>query len=354
MADSTSEEEQKMPIPSAKGDLKVDQEAALSSNQLLWTRAIPVRVRAPKIRFREKHFGDRLFQNGVRLAGAGIIALLVLIGAFLAISAKASLIGFGFSFLTTSDWDPVNEIYGALPVIYGTLMSSLLAMLFSVPLSVGVALFLSELAPRRISRAVGFLIEMLAAIPSVVYGLWGIFVLAPWIREHVQPALGTWFSSIPLFQGPPYGVGMFTAGIILAIMVTPTISSLCREVFRAIPRSQREAALALGATRWEMMRLSVLKTARPGIFGAVILGLGRALGETMAVTMVIGNRAEISASLFAPAQTMASVIANEYAEATSALHLSALAEIGLVLFLVTFVINSLARLLVGKSTQRPT
>jgi len=232
-------------------------------------------------------------------------------------------------------------------------MSSILAMLMAVPVSVGVALFLNELAPRWLGKVAGFLVEMLAAIPSVVYGLWGIFVLAPIIRTTVQPWLQAHFGFVPFFQGPAYGVGMMTAGIILGIMVTPTISSLAREVFRAIPRSQREAALALGATRWETMVIAVLRSSKPGIFGASLLGLGRAVGETMAVTMVIGNRSEISASLFAPSQTMASVLANEYAEASSSLHLSALIEVGLVLFAVTFVMNGFARLMImGLSAKK--
>ena len=299
-------------------------------------------------RRKDLHYGDRVFALVLRLASIAVAIVLLLIGLFLFKAALPSIHKFGWNFFVTSVWDPVHEDFGALPVIFGTVASSMLAILISAPLSIGVALFLTELAPGRLANVIGFLIEMLAAIPSVVYGLWGIFVLAPWLRTHVEPLLGSTLGFLPLFQGPPYGVGMLAAGIVLAIMVTPTISSICREVFRAIPRDQREAALALGATRWEMMRLSVLRSSRPGIFGAVILGLGRALGETMAVTMVIGNRASISASLFAPAQTMASTIANEYVEATSDMHLSALMEIGIALFAVTFIINSIARLLVWR------
>ena len=225
-------------------------------------------------------------------------------------------------------------------------MSSLLALVIAVPLGIGAAVFLSELAPSWISPAISFLIELLAAVPSVVYGLWGIFVLAPWLRTQVQPALGSALGFLPLFQGPPYGVGMLAAGLILAIMVVPFIIAVSREVLLAVPDSQREAALALGATRWETTRLAVLRYARSGLIGAILLGLGRALGETMAVTMVIGNRAEISASLFAPGYTMASLIANEFAEATSDLYLSALIEVGLLLFVVTVIVNALARLLV--------
>lgn len=300
----------------------------------------------------DSHRGDRIFSLLLKIPSVGLIILLVVIAYFLWDGALPALHKFGWSFGVTSVWDPVRDQFGALPVIFGTLVSSLLAVLIATPLSIGVALFLNELARGRIARILGFLVQMLAAIPSVVYGLWGIFVLAPILRTTVQPALGKTLGVLPFFQGTSYGVGMMAAGIILAIMITPTISSISREVFRAIPRSQKEAALALGATRWEMMQIALLKSAKSGIFGAVTLGLGRALGETMAVTMVIGNRAEISASLFAPSQTMASVIANEYAEATSDMHLSALIAIGLSLFLVTFVINSAARFLVWRTTLR--
>jgi phosphate transport system permease protein len=317
--------------------------------QRSWTMNLPsVRRFASSPGRRDKHWGDRLFFWLMTLAALGVVVLLVLIGVFLTYSALPSLSEFGLKFLVALSWDPIESQFGALAFVFGTLVSSLLAMCIAAPLSVGIALFLNELAPKKIRKTVGFLVEMLAAIPSVVYGLWGIFVLAPWLRSDVQPWLAKWFGFLPLFQGPAYGVGMMTAGIILAIMVIPTISSLCREVFRAIPRANREAALALGATRWETMRLAVLKSSKTGIFGAVILGLGRALGETMAVTMVIGNRNDISFSLFAPAQTMASIIANEYAEATSQLHLAALAEIGLTLFAVTFVINAIARLFIWR------
>ncbi len=306
---------------------------------------------APVRRYKEVHYADRLFLWLLRAMGLSVILLLLLIAAYLVQSAFPSIRQFGFSFVTTSVWDPVRDVYGALPVVFGTVVSSLLGILLATPISLGIALFLNELAPRRLAILVGFLVEMLAAIPSVVYGLWGIFVLAPWLQSTVEPVIGNNLGFIPLFEGPYYGVGMFAAGIILAIMVTPTIASICREVFRAIPRSQREATLALGGTRWEMMNLSVLKSSKPGIIGAVILGLGRALGETMAVTMVIGNRSEIVASLFAPSQTMASVIANQYAEATSDVLRSALAEIGLTLFLVTLIINGLARFFVWRVTK---
>lgn len=309
--------------------------------------AVPVDL-PPRSRW-DRHIGDRLFQVAVTAVGFLVLAILVLIGVFLAWEAWPAFRQFKLGFFTSSDWNPVQESFGALAVVFGTVVSSLLAMAIATPLSVGVALFLNELAPRRLARVVGLLVEMLAAIPSVVYGLWGIFVLAPWLRGSVEPAIGKHLGFLPLFAGPAYGKDMLAAGLVLAIMVTPTVSSICREVFKAIPVAQREAALALGATRWETMRLAVLASAKSGIVGAAILGLGRAVGETMAVTMVIGNRIDISASLFAPAQTMSALLANEYNEA-SGLHASALVAVGLTLFLVTFVMNGIARLLVRRMT----
>jgi len=300
------------------------------------------------------NFGDRLFRI-LTAVFAGLI-LLTLAGMALQMTRASALSirHFGLGFITSTHWDPVRDLYGALPFIYGTIVSSLVALAVAVPVALGAAIFLSELAPAWVRRPVGFVIELLAAIPSVVYGLWGIFVLAPWLRESVQPALNTVFGWTPFFAGPPRGYGLLAGGLILAIMILPTIASVSRDVMQAVPPVLREGALALGATRWEMVRLSVLPFARSGIVGAVILGLGRALGETMAVTMVIGNRAEISASLNAPSYTMASVIANEYTEATGDLYLSALSEIGLLLFLVTLLLNVVARLLVwrvGKSAS---
>jgi phosphate transport system permease protein len=301
---------------------------------------------------REQNRGDRYFARGLTLIALSVVLLLAMIAIFLARGSAPAFLKFGWHFITTSTWDPVKEVFGALPVIYGTLVSSLIGVAIATPLSVGIALFLTELAPRKVASAVGFLVQMLAAIPSVVYGVWGIFVLAPWLRTSVEPFLAKYLGLVPLFQGAPYGVGMLAGGVILAIMITPTISSISREVFLAVPRSQREAALALGATRSEMMTIAVLKSSRTGILGAVILGLGRALGETMAVTMLIGNRAEISASLFAPAQTMASVIANEYSEATSDMHLAALTAVGFALFAVTFLLNAMARGFIWRVTRQ--
>ena len=275
----------------------------------------------------------------VLLLAAGLVAALVW-------ESSAAIRAFGLRFLITSHWDPVAGEFGALPFIYGTLLSSLLALLIAVPLSLAAAVFLAELAPAWVRPPVAFLIEMLAAVPSVVYGLWGIFVLVPWLRDWVQPALGRTLGFLPLFQGPPYGIGMLAAGLILSIMIVPYITAVSREVLLAVPGSQREAALGLGATRWETTRIAVLRYGRSGLMGAILLGLGRALGETMAVTMVIGNRPEVSVSLFAPGYTMASVLANEFTEATSDLYVSALVEIGLLLLVVTVLVNGLARLLV--------
>ena len=290
--------------------------------------------------------GDRVYR-GLILASVWLVLALAG-GLLLALGWEswAAIRAFGLRFLITSHWDPVAGEFGALPFIYGTLVSSLLALLIAVPLSLGAAIFLAELAPSWVRPPVAFVIEMLAAVPSVVYGLWGIFVLVPWLRDWVQPALARTLGFLPLFQGPPYGIGMLAAGLILAIMIVPYITSVSREVLLAVPGSQREAALGLGATRWETTRIAVLRYGRSGLIGAILLGLGRALGETMAVTMVIGNRPEVALSLFAPGYTMASVLANEFTEATSDLYVSALVEIGLLLLVVTVAVNGLARLLV--------
>lgn len=292
--------------------------------------------------------GDLLFRWFTWLTAAAILVLMGLMILELFRAAAPAIHAFGARFLYGTDWDPVSESYGTLPFIYGTVVSSFLALLLAVPLSLGVAVFLVELAPWWLRGPAGALVELLAAIPSVVYGLWGIFALAPWLREHVQPPLARWLGFLPFFQGPMIGLGMLAGGVILAIMILPIVAAVAREALLAVPRSQREAMLALGATRWEMVWRAVLPYARSGLVGGVFLGLGRALGETMAVTMVIGNRPEISLSLFAPSYTMAAVIANEFTEATSDLYLAALVEVGLVLFLVTAVINALGRLLIWR------
>jgi phosphate transport system permease protein len=280
-----------------------------------------------------------------------VLALVGIIVYELVTRSQLSWKAFGLKFFFGSEWDPVNEQFGAWPFVYGTVVSSLLALCIAVPLGLGVATFITEMCPRALKDALAFATELLAAIPSVIYGLWAIFVLVPLLRVYLQPWLARYFGWTGLFTGPPYGIGMLAAGMILAIMVVPIISSITREVMTAVPRQQREAVLALGATRWEMIRIGVLRNARAGIFGAVILGLGRALGETMAVTMVIGNRPEISRSLFAPGYTMASVIANEFSEAATDTYLSALVEIGLALFLVTIIVNILAQVLVWSVTR---
>jgi phosphate transport system permease protein len=245
----------------------------------------------------------------------------------------------------------VNGNFGALPFIYGTLVSSLIGLVIAVPLAVGVAVFITEMCPHKLRGPLSFFTELLAAIPSVVYGLWAVFVLVPLLREHVNPILMKLLGWTGFFTEPNFGIGMFAAGVILSIMILPVISSLTREVMTAVPHSQREAVLALGATRWEMIRMGVLRNARIGIVGSIILGLGRALGETMAVTMVIGNRPEIVKSLLAPGYSMASVIANEFSEASDDMYLSALIEIGLALFIVTIIVNALAQLLVWAVTR---
>jgi phosphate transport system permease protein len=311
-------------------------------------RVTTVQALPPVARRRAVPWGDRLYRGATRGAALTVVALVVAIALEMAREAIPAVRRFGWSFLTTSTWDPVAERFGALPFVYGTLVSSALALLIAVPLGIGAAVYLAELAPRWARSPVAFLIELVAAVPSVIYGLWGIFVLAPVLRTWIQPALGATLGFLPLFQGPPYGVGMLAAGLILAIMVVPYVTAVSREVLRAVPETQREAALGIGATRWETVRIAVLPYGRSGLIGAVLLGLGRALGETMAVTMVIGNRPEISLSLFAPGYTMASVIANEFTEATSDLYLAALIEIGLLLFAITVLVNAVARLLVWR------
>jgi phosphate transport system permease protein len=283
--------------------------------------------------------------------GLTVLALVGLIVYQLLTKSSLSWHAFGFKFFFSSDWDPVNDQYGALPFVYGTIVSSILALIIAVPLAVGVAVFITEMSPPWLRGPLAFTTELLAAIPSVIYGLWAIFVLVPLLRLYVEPWLARYFGWSGLFEGQPFGIGMLAAGVILAIMVIPIISSITREVMTAVPQQQREAVLALGATRWEMIRTGVLRNARAGIMGAVILGLGRALGETMAVTMVIGNRPEIARSLLAPGYTMASVIANEFSEATGDLYLSALVEIGLALFIVTIIVNIIAQILVWTVTR---
>ena len=289
--------------------------------------------------------GDRAFEWLTAGMAMAVVALVVLVGWQLTHESLEPIRKFGFHFLTTSTWDPVSGQFGALPFIYGTLVSSLIALIIAVPLSIATAVYLTELAPLWIRQPITSLIEMLAAIPSVILGLWGIFVMIPFLRDYPFPFLRRYFGWTGLFTGPIYGVSMLAGGIIIAIMILPIITSVSREILRSVPNLQREAAYALGATRWEVTRIAVLSYARKGLFGAVILGLGRALGETMAVTMVIGNTPQIALSLLKPGYTLASVIANEFTEATTELYLSALFEIALVLFGITILANLVAQLL---------
>jgi phosphate transport system permease protein len=305
----------------------------------------------PLIKAGSGHVSDSLFHLAMLGCGVCVLGLVALIIYELARGSSLSWHAFGWKFFFRSEWDPVNDQFGAWAFVYGTLVSSLVALVLAIPLAVGVAVFITEMSPRWLKGPLAFTTELLAAIPSVIYGLWAIFVLVPILRQYLEPFLGKYLGWTGLFEGAPYGIGMLAAGIILAIMVVPIISSITREVMTAVSQQQREAVLALGATRWEMIRTGVLRNARAGILGAIILGLGRALGETMAVTMVIGNRPEIARSLFAPGYTMASVIANEFSEATGNTYLSALIEIGLALFLLTIVVNILAQVLVWSVTR---
>jgi len=295
--------------------------------------------------------GDRVFRW---LTSAFAAAVLLILGLMIFEMTKESLPAitkFGWGFITGSNWDAVQGDFASLPFLYGSVVSSILAILLATPLSVATALFITEVAPKRIGGIAASLIELLAAIPSVIYGLWGVLVMAPWLQTTIQPWFVEHLGFLPFFSGAPYGVSMMAGVLILAIMIIPIITAISREVLLAVPQSQREAAVALGATKWEMIRMAVLPYGRSGVLGGVILGLGRAIGETMAVTMVIGNTPQISLSLLSPAYTMPSVIANEFAEATNALHSSALMEIGLMLLVVTLIINALARLLIWKVTK---
>ncbi len=294
-------------------------------------------------------WGDLLFRASSGAAGFAILALLTLIVLVLTFNALPSLRAFGPGFLTSTAWNPLRDEFGALPFIYGTLVTSALALLLGVPVSLGIAIFVAELSPASIRVPLTYVVELLAAIPSVVYGLWGIFVLVPVMTTYVSPALQGTLGFLPMFQGPIYGTNLLTGGVVLAIMIIPTVSAVSRDAILAVPQHQREAALSLGATRWESIRIAVLSYARSGIFGAVMLGLGRAFGETMAVTMVIGNRNAISVSWFAPAQTLSSLIANNAREALAgSLELGAIVELGLVLMLVALLINVFARLMVWR------
>ncbi len=303
-------------------------------------------------RFESIYLLDGAFMWTIYAAVGFFVLLVVLLFAQLVHGSLPSIHAFGLKFLWTSQWNPVTSQFGALPLIFGTVVSSFIAILLAGTVGIFAAAFLSEFAPPSIAAFLGSMIELLAAVPSVVYGLWGLFVLAPLMRNYIGPALQKTLGFIPLFSGPIYGVGLLTAGIILALMILPTVAAISREVIAAVPRDQREASMSLGSTKWETIWNVVLPAARAGIFAALVLALGRALGETIATTMVIGNRPEIAASLFAPSYTLSSVIANEFTEATTDVYLSALLELGLLLFIVSFVVNGMARLLMWSVFRR--
>ena len=319
-------------------------------------RASPRKVKVPAqgAARRETNVGDRVWGTSLGVMGGAVLVLAGLIVLVLVRTAQPLWKVTGIKdFITGSNWDPVSDGFGALPFIYGTLVTSGIALFVAVPVAIGLAVFLTQFAPPKIAPFVSIPVELLAGIPSVVYGLWGLFVLVPWLRETVEPFLGRTLGFLPIFKGPPIGLGYLAGGLILSVMILPTICSVTSEVLKTAPNSLREAALALGATRWEAIRIAVIPYSRAGILGAVLLGLGRALGETMAVTMVIGNSPELHASLFAPGYSLPSVIANEFAEASGGTHTAALAGLALILFGVTLILNSLARLLVAAVSKGP-
>jgi phosphate transport system permease protein len=301
-------------------------------------------------------FGDAAFQQVTR--AAAIVVLLLLSGVIISLvqGSIPALRAFGFDFLVTSRWNPVTEVFGALPAIYGTVITSLIAMLIAVPVGLLIAFFLTELCPQWLRRPIGIAIELLAGIPSIIYGIWGLFVFAPFLQETLQPFLINTLGNVPgigpAFGGPPYGIGMLTAGLILAIMVLPFVTSISRDVFEAVPPVLKEAAYGLGCTTWEVVRNVVLPYARVGVIGGIMLSLGRALGETMAVTFVIGNAHRISASLLAPGTTISATIANEFTEAVGDLYTSALIELGLLLFVITFIVLAFARYMLLRIERR--
>jgi phosphate transport system permease protein len=299
---------------------------------------------------------DSAFRTATLVAAITVLALLAGVLISLLLGSLPAWHAFGFNFLTTQVWNPVTEKFGALAPIYGTVITSLIAMLIGVPISLGIAFFLTEICPERLRRSIGIAIELLAGIPSIIYGIWGLFVFAPWFQQYVQPFLIDTFANVPLmnqlFAGPPYGIGMLTAGLILGVMVLPFITSITREVFETVPPVLKEAAYGIGCTRWEVMRRVVIPYARVGIIGAVMLGLGRALGETMAITFVIGNAHKISPSILAPGTTISAAIANEFTEAVGDIYTAALIALGLILFFITFVVLAIARLMLMRIEQK--
>jgi phosphate transport system permease protein len=319
--------------------------------------AVPLAEQADRARALQRlRLGDIAFRNLTR--AAAIVVLLILGGIIISLvhGAWPALRKFGFGFLTSEVWNPVTDKFGAIAPIYGTLVTSLIAMLIAVPVGLFIAMFLTELCPMWLRRPIGIAIELLAGIPSIIYGIWGLFVFAPFLQQHVQPVLIATFGNIPvmsdLFAGPPYGIGVFTAGLILAIMVLPFITSISRDVFDAVPPVLKEAAYGLGCTTWEVSRFVVLPFTRVGVIGGVMLALGRALGETMAVTFVIGNAHRVSASLLAPGTTISATIANEFTEAVGDLYTSSLIALGLILFVITFIVLAAARLMLMRLNAR--
>jgi phosphate transport system permease protein len=300
--------------------------------------------------------GDAIFHHLTRAAAFGVLVILSGVIFSLAAGSLPAIREFGFGFLISQRWNPVTENFGALAPIYGTLVTSFIAMLIAVPVGLLIAMFLTELCPKWLRRPIGIAIELLAGIPSIIYGIWGLFVFAPFLQETLQPALIATFGELPilgaLFEGPPYGIGMLTAGLILAIMVLPFVTSISRDVFEAVPTVLKEAAYGVGCTTWEVVRYVVLPYARVGVIGGVMLGLGRALGETMAVTFVIGNAHKVQASLLAPGTTISATIANEFTEAVGDLYTSALIELGLILFVITFIVLACARYLLMRLNKR--
>lgn len=305
---------------------------------------------------RRFRLGDGIFRSITLIAACAVLVLLTGVIVALVHGSLPAWRAYGWEFLVSQRWNPVTEKFGALPAIYGTLLTSFIAMLIGVPISLGIAFFLTEICPNRLRRSIGIAVELLAGIPSIIYGIWGLFVFAPWFQAHLQPFLIDSFANVPvlnqLFAGPPYGVGLLTAGLILSIMVLPFITSITREVFETVPPVLKEAAYGIGCTRWEVMRRVVLPYSRVGVIGAIMLGLGRALGETMAVTFVIGNAHRIVPSILAPGTTISATIANEFTEAVGELYTASMVALGLILFFITFVVLVIARLMLMRIAQK--
>ncbi len=305
---------------------------------------------------RRFRLSDGIFRNTTRFAAFIVLGLLAAVIISLIIGGSPALFHFQGSFFTSEHWNPVTQVFGALPAIYGTVITSLIAMVIAIPIGLGIAMFLTEICPPMLRRPIGIAIELLAGIPSIIYGIWGLFVLAPFLQKHVQPFIINLFGDVPvlssLFAGPPYGIGILTAGLVLAIMVLPFITAISRDVFQVVPPVLKEAAYGVGCTRWEVLRRVVIPFSRSGVIGGVMLGLGRALGETMAVTFVIGNAHRISASLFAPGTSISATIANEFQEALGEFYKSSLVALGLILFVITFVVLAAARILLARTNRR--